>query len=46
MKTTRTRTTAGLIYPIAIALMSFVIGTLFVVETKHVRIWDEVGGQS
>ena len=37
---------AGLVYPIGIAIMSFVIGTFFVAETKHVRIWDEVGGQS
>ena len=36
---------AGLIYPIAIALMTFVIGTFFVAETKHVKIWDEVGGE-
>jgi hypothetical protein len=33
---------AGLVYPIAIALVSFVIGTFFVAETHHVRIWDEV----
>jgi MFS family permease len=36
---------AGLLYPIGIALMSFVIGLFFVAETKHVKIWDEVGGQ-
>jgi MFS family permease len=36
---------AGLIYPIAIAIMSFVIGTFFVSETRHVKIWDEVGGE-
>ena len=36
---------AGLIYPIAIALMSFVIGGLYIRETRHVRIWDEVGGE-
>ncbi len=36
---------SGLIYPIAIALMSFVIGTFFVAETKDVKIWDEVGGE-
>ncbi len=33
---------AGLAYPIAIALMTFVIGTRFLPETNHVRIWDEV----
>ncbi|CAN5664864.1 MFS transporter [soil metagenome] len=35
---------AGLAYPIAIALMTVVIGGLYVRETKDVRIWDEVGG--
>ena len=33
---------AGLIYPIIIALMTFVIGSLFLRETRHVRIWDEL----
>lgn len=33
---------AGLAYPIAIALMTFVVGALFLPETNHVRIWDEV----
>ena len=33
---------AGLLYPIAIALMTFVIGSLFLKETRHVRIWDEI----
>jgi MFS family permease len=33
---------AGLAYPIAIALMTFVVGSLFLPETNHVRIWDEV----
>jgi MFS family permease len=36
---------AGLIWPIAVALMTFVIGTLFLKETKDVKIWDEVGGE-
>jgi MFS family permease len=35
---------APLIYPIAIALMTVVIGALFIRESRHVRIWDEVGG--
>jgi hypothetical protein len=35
---------AGLICPIAVALMTFIIGTFFLRETKDVRIWDEVGG--
>ncbi|MBI2776561.1 MAG: MFS transporter [Chloroflexi bacterium] len=36
---------AGLIYPIVVALMTVVIGGLFIRESRHVRIWDEVGGQ-
>jgi MFS family permease len=35
---------AGLIYPIAVALMTFVIGSLYLKETAHVRIWDELRG--
>ena len=37
-------TFAGLWYPIIVALMSVVIGGLWIRETRHVRIWDEVGG--
>lgn len=37
---------AGLVYPIGIALMTVVIGGLFVRESRNVRIWDEVGGES
>jgi MFS family permease len=33
---------AGLIYPIFFALLTFVIGTKFLPETKDVRIWDEL----
>jgi MFS family permease len=33
---------AGLAYPITIALITFVVGSLFLKETKHVRIWDEL----
>src|SRR5688500_6541556 len=33
---------AGLVYPICVALMTFVIGSLFLKETAHVRIWDEL----
>ncbi len=33
---------AGLAYPIAIALMTFIIGMLYLPETNHIRIWDEV----
>jgi MFS family permease len=35
---------AGLIYPIAVAVITVVIGGLYVRESRHVRIWDEVGG--
>jgi MFS family permease len=37
---------AGLIYPIAVALLTAAIGWRFVRETSDVRIWDEVGGQT
>jgi MFS family permease len=33
---------AGLVYPIVIASMTFVVGSLFLKETRHVRIWDEL----
>jgi hypothetical protein len=36
---------AGLIYPIAVAVMTIVVGGLWIRETRHVRIWDEVGGE-
>ena len=35
---------AGLAYPIIVALITVVIGGLYIRETKDVRIWDEVGG--
>ena len=35
---------AGLAYPIAVALMTFLIGVFYLPETNHVRIWDEVEG--
>ncbi|MBA3944064.1 MAG: MHS family MFS transporter [Herpetosiphonaceae bacterium] len=34
---------AGLIWPIAVALITFVIGTLFVKETKNVSVHEEAG---
>jgi MFS family permease len=34
----------GLIYPIAIALMTTVVGYFTLRETHHIRIWDEVSG--
>ncbi len=33
---------SGLIYPSVIALMSFVVGSIVLRETRHHRIWDEV----
>jgi MFS family permease len=35
---------AGLIYPIAVALITVVVGGLLIKESRHVKIWDEVGG--
>ena len=35
---------AGLAYPIAVALITFVVGSLYLKETHTHRIWDEVGG--
>ncbi|MDQ6682882.1 MAG: MFS transporter, partial [Chloroflexota bacterium] len=36
---------AGLIYPITVAVISIIIGGLFIRETFRNRIWDEVGGE-
>jgi MFS family permease len=33
---------AGLYYPIAVATLTFVVGSLMLPETKHVRIWQEI----
>ena len=33
---------AGLYYPIAIAAITFLVGSVFLRETKHVLIWEEV----
>ncbi len=33
---------AGLYYPIAVAALTFVIGSALLKETRHVQIWDEV----
>ena len=35
---------AGLIYPIVVALITVVVGGLYIRESRHVKIWDEVGG--
>jgi MFS family permease len=34
---------AGLYYPIAVASLTFVVGSIFLRESHHVQIWDEVG---
>jgi MFS family permease len=34
---------AGLYYPMAIAVLTLVVGTIFLKETAHVKIWQEVG---
>lgn len=36
---------AGLIYTITVALITVVVGSLFIPETKHRRIWEEVKEQ-
>jgi MFS family permease len=36
----------GLFYPIAVALMTVVVGWFTLRETHHIRIWDEVGGEA
>ncbi len=33
---------AGLVYPMVIALMTFIIGSITLTETRHRKIWDEV----
>ena len=33
---------AGLYYPIVIASLTFIVGSLLLTETKHTLIWDEV----
>ena len=35
---------AGLWYPIGVAAITFIIGSIFLRESKDVRIWDEVSG--
>ncbi|HET8784886.1 MAG TPA: MFS transporter, partial [Candidatus Limnocylindrales bacterium] len=35
---------ASLAYPIIVALITVVIGGLYIRESRHVKIWDEVGG--
>ena len=33
---------AGLIYPIGIALITFVVGMIYTKDTLHVKLWDEL----
>jgi MFS family permease len=33
---------AGLYYPIVVAILTFIVGSLLLKETKHTLIWDEV----
>jgi hypothetical protein len=33
---------AGLYYPIVVASLTFIVGSLLLRETKHTLIWDEV----
>jgi len=35
---------AGLWYPMIVASVTFVVGSLLLKETRHVRIWDEAKG--
>ncbi|MDQ6793442.1 MAG: MHS family MFS transporter [Chloroflexota bacterium] len=37
---------AGLIYPITVAIITVIVGGLFIKESRSVRIWDEVGGET
>jgi MFS family permease len=37
---------AGLYYPMIVASMTFIVGSLLLRETHGTRIWDEVGGQA
>lgn len=37
---------AGLYYPMAIAGLTFVVGSLLLRDTHGTKIWDEVGGQA
>jgi MFS family permease len=37
---------AGLIYPVVVALVTFVVGSLYLKESHTYRIWDEVGGRA
>jgi len=34
---------AGLLFPITVALLTFVVGAIFLKETHGTLIWDEAG---
>jgi hypothetical protein len=36
---------AGLYYPMIIASITFVVGSLLLPETRHVKIWSEAKGR-
>ncbi len=36
----------GLVYPIVVAIITFAVGTMFLEETRHIRIWDELHGHA
>jgi hypothetical protein len=36
---------AGLLFPITVALTTFVVGSLYLTEQHKTRIWDEVEGK-
>lgn len=36
---------AGLYYPMIIASITFIVGSIFLKETRHVKIWHETRGQ-
>jgi MFS family permease len=37
---------SGLWYPMAVASVTFVVGSLLLPETQHIKIWDEVKGRA
>jgi hypothetical protein len=37
---------AGLFYPITVAGLTFLIGSLLLRETRHVLIWEEIENNS
>ena len=37
---------AGLYYPMVVAAMTFIVGSLLLKETHGMRIWDETPGRT